>query len=594
MVVAPGRKATDNTCVTHAPSNRIVARPPRRRGRDRPMRCVDDPGDMEAYLEDAAHYPGGACDRVCLARDEADIAGLLAAAAGPLLVVGAQSSLTGGATPRGGTVVSTARMNTVIEWLGEGVRVGPGLVLAELEQELRERGLYYPPAPTYDGATVGGTVATNAAGAATFKYGSTRDWVAAITVVLASGDVLDVRRGAVRASPEGLFEIECTSGEVLRVEVPDYRMPDVPKRSAGYFAEPGMDLIDLFIGSEGTLGVVTEVELRLVRPRPEWFAAMIPVAGDAEALALVSDLRRQSLRTRAAGDEGGLDVAAIEFLDRRCLELLTEDGAAERTGISWPPGSGAALIVQAELPPGTTRAEAFDCLARAAGGAGTRGTAKEPGQSAGAAVTEVRAQGGRCEDRHTVLRREIVDRRLGELMRVFARHGVLADVVPVLPGETARRDALFALREAAPEGVNRRIGEAKRNVDPSISKAGGDVIVPFERLGEALARYRGIMSAYGLDCAVWGHISDGNLHPNVIPRSREEMERAEHAQLEIGEAAIALGGCPMSEHGVGRNPIKQRLLRRLYGDSGIEAMRRVKRALDPGGILAPGVVFPAD
>ncbi len=434
-------------------------------------------------------------------------------------------------------------------------------------------------------------MATNAAGAATFKYGSTRDWVAAITVVLPAGDVLDIRRGAVRASEKGFFEIERTNGEVLRIEVPGYRMPDVPKRSAGYFAEPGMDLIDLFIGSEGTLGVVTEIELCLVRPRPEWFAALVPVAGDDEAMALVSELREQSLGTRAAGDEGGLDVAAIELLDRRCLELLAEDGARERTGISWPERAGAVLIVQAELPPGTTRAEAFDALAHALGDSINAATAP----AAGVDRSQTHRPGSDSEQhRGASDRAAIVARRLGALARVFERHGVLADVVPALPGESARRDALFALREAAPEGVNRRIGEAKRSVDPSISKAGGDVIVPFERLGEALARYREIIGAYGLDYAVWGHISDGNLHPNVIPCSREEMERAERAQLEIGEAAIALGGCPMSEHGVGRNPIKQQLLRRLYGDSGIEAMRRIKRTLDPRGILAPGVLFPAD
>jgi len=242
------------------------------------MRVIEDAGELEAYLEDAAHYPGGHCGRLCFVRDEADVAAVTAGG-GPVLAVGAQSSLTGGATPRGGTLISTARMNRVLEWRADSVRVGPGLVLAELESELRERGLYYPPAPTYDGATIGGTVATNAAGAATFKYGSTRNWVCGLTVVLASGEVLDLRRGEVRASAEGFFEIETTAGALLRLQVPGYAMPRVAKCSAGYYAEPGMDLIDLFIGSEGTLGVVTEIELRLLRPRPEWFCGPRPSCG---------------------------------------------------------------------------------------------------------------------------------------------------------------------------------------------------------------------------------------------------------------------------------------------------------------------------
>ncbi len=527
------------------------------------MRVIEDAGELEAYLEDAAHYPGGHCGRLCFVRDEADVAAVTAVG-GPVLAVGAQSSLTGGATPRGGTLISTARMNRVLEWRADSVRVGPGLVLAELESELRERGLYYPPAPTYDGATIGGTVATNAAGAATFKYGSTRNWVCGLTVVLASGEVLDLRRGEVRASAEGFFEIETTAGALLRLQVPGYAMPRVAKCSAGYYAEPGMDLIDLFIGSEGTLGVVTEIELRLLRPRPEWFAALVPLAGDAEALALVADLREASQRTRASRDPSGIDVASIEFLDRRCLELLAEDGAAERAGVAWPTRAGAAIILQAELAAATTRDEAFVAIAAA----GEHHAAGRPSSSSPAASLE-------------------------KLAALLDRHGVLETAVPVLPGETARRDAVFGIREAAPEGVNRRIAQAKRDIDPEISKVGGDVIVPFERLGEALATYRRVLSDAALDYAIWGHISDGNLHPNVIPRSRQEMDRAEQAQLAIGEAAIAMGGCPMSEHGVGRNPIKQELLRRLYGAGGVEQMRVVKAALDPYAVLAPGVVFDA-
>src|SRR6185436_951751 len=104
---------------------------------------------------------------------------------------------------------------------------------------------------------------TNAAGAATFKYGTTRDWVEALTVVLASGDVLDIERGQVRADASGGFDVDLSSRSV-HVMVPRYRMPALPKLSAGYFAAPEMDLIDLFIGSEGTLGVVTAATLRVL------------------------------------------------------------------------------------------------------------------------------------------------------------------------------------------------------------------------------------------------------------------------------------------------------------------------------------------
>ena len=95
----------------------------------------------------------------------------------------------------------------------------------------------------------------------------------------------------------------------------------------------------------------------------------------------------------------------------------------------------------------------------------------------------------------------------------------------------------------------------------------------------------------GLDAAIWGHISDGNVHPNVIPRSFADVESGREAVLAFGRAAIRLGGAPLAEHGVGRSSVKQQLLVDLYGAAGIEQMRAVKRALDPHGKLGPGVIF---
>ena len=96
-----------------------------------------------------------------------------------------------------------------------------------------------------------------------------------------------------------------------------------------------------------------------------------------------------------------------------------------------------------------------------------------------------------------------------------------------------------------------------------------------------------------LDYAIWGHISDGNVHPNVIPRGAEEVRLGQEAILETGRAIIGMGGCPLAEHGVGRNVVKQQLLQELYGDRGVEEMRRVKAQLDPQWKLAPGVLVPA-
>src|SRR6185369_14351650 len=117
--------------------------------------------------------------------------------------------------------------------------------------------------PTFDGAFVGGTIATNAAGAATFKYGSTRPWVLAATIVLADGSIVHVERGTT-VHDDGWFEIERADGSITRVPIPRYTMPDVAKHSGGYYARPRMDILDLFIGSEGTLGVIADATLRVI------------------------------------------------------------------------------------------------------------------------------------------------------------------------------------------------------------------------------------------------------------------------------------------------------------------------------------------
>jgi D-lactate dehydrogenase (cytochrome) len=531
-------------------SHRIRARPPRDAVR-RPA-TLEAADEVAVYLQDAARTPGGHTPLVALPRSEGEVAWVLREAPA-VLPVGALSSLTGGATPFGEWVLSTARMDAIGVVGGDRVRLGPGVALSSLEEALRPEGLFYPPAPTYKGALIGGTAATNAAGAVTFKYGTTRAWIEALTIVLAGGDALDLARGEVTAGPDGRFEVVACSGETRSFGIPSYRLPDVPKRSAGYHAAPGMDLVDLFVGSEGTLGVITEVEVRVAPLRPR-LTAWVPLATEARALELVERLCAASRATWTAGDPNGIDIASIESLDRRSLALLAEDGVLRDQGVTLAPGAEAALLFEAELPAGTDAARAMDALS------------VEPGAP---------------------------DSPLARLARLLDAAGAVDGLIVALPGDTRRQQQLESLREAVPLGVNHRVEAAQRAVDPRIHKVATDMIVPRQRLAESLRVYRDALGRRGLDHLVFGHASDGNLHANVLPRRFADVEAGEAAILEIGERVLRLGGCPLAEHGVGRSPVKQALLRTVVGEDGIEQMRRVKRALDPDGRLAPGVLFPA-
>ncbi len=507
---------------------------------------------LAAVLEDAAHFPGGRAAGLVSPASEAEVAAVLRTASA-VLPIGAQSSLTGGATPMGDVVLSTSRMNRVVDIGGPTVRVQPGITLAALDAVLERAGLYYPPAPTFTGAAVGGTIATNAAGAATFKYGTTRDWIDALTIVLPAGDVLDITRGAVRAHPDGYFDLELAS-ETVRVPVPRYRMPSLPKLSAGYFAAPAMDLIDLFIGAEGTLGVVTAATLRVLTTRPAQSLAFVPFPTRGGALAFVRRLRDEARATWRDGDPDGIDASAIEQMDARCLALLREDGVDRANGVIAPNGTAMALLVTLELPAGTSASQTFDEIGRA---------------------------------RETTTRATPLVR----FCRLLDAFGVLDAVEIAVPGDRARAAQLLAVREAVPASVNQRVGRAKTTVDDRIEKTAADMIVPFEHFEELLAFYDAEFARRGLDAAVWGHISDGNVHPNVIPRSMADVASGKEAIALFGREAIRLGGSPLAEHGVGRSAVKQQLLVDLYGAEGVDEMRRVKRAIDPEWKLAPGVLF---
>lgn len=502
----------------------------------------------ERWLVDAAYFPGGRADHVYLPRTEGEVAAVVRAHS-PVLALGAQSSLTGGATPVGGAVLATERLDA-LEVHANRARCGAGVALMRVQEGAREHGLFLAPAPTYDGAFAGGSVATNAAGAATFKYGTMRDAVLALTVVLADGSVLDVVRGEVTAHPDGWFDVTRADGTVTRVPLPTYRDPEVAKCSAGYHSAPGMDLIDLFVGSEGTLGIVTEVEFELEARPASSLVCWLPVASEARGLELVKELRDASRRTWLTGDPAGVDAPSIEHIDRRCIELLIEDGEDRKHGIPLDPTDGLVLFFAIELPHEPTLDETIDQLSGES--------------SADTPITRLMALLGDDAER----------------------------LEAALPGEAKKAGRFAALREAVPMCVNHRVRDA-RAIHPDVHKVAGDFIVPFEHVAEAFAIYRELFRKRGLDHAIWGHIGDGNVHPNVIPQTAADVTAGKEAILAMGEKVVAMGGSPLAEHGVGRHPVKQALLRSLRGDRGIEEMRAVKRALDPDWKLAPGVLFPA-
>ena len=278
------------------------------------MKIRSNQNEIQSYLSDASFIREGYADRVALPESVEEVAEILVAANRdrvPVTVSGAGTGTVGGRVAFGGMVLATDRLNrikSIVHEEGGGYAVvEAGVILSDLQRAVDHEGLLYPPDPTERGCFIGGTVATNASGARTFKYGPTRNYIRGLKVVLASGEILDLHRGDVKADRDGRIRVGS-----IDVQLPGYRMPVTRKNASGYFTAPGMDAVDLFIGSEGTLGVICEVETRLL-PKPEGLlSGVVFFADEADVLALVAEARTR------------IDARALEFFDHESLNFLRQ------------------------------------------------------------------------------------------------------------------------------------------------------------------------------------------------------------------------------------------------------------------------------
>ena len=251
-------------------------------------------------ITDASGYAGRA-DQVFTPRSEEEIAAILVRASSegiPVTIMGALTGLAGGAVPKSGWAISMANFRRLDVFPGKA-RVGTGVLLRDV-QAAATASQFYAPDPTENTSSIGGNIGANASGSRSFRYGSTRQHVQAVRVVHMDGRIIEYRRG-----------------EKVDFEVPSIPLPRTRKHSAGYRLEPGMDFVDLFIGSEGTLGVVTEAELQLLPAPGEILGGVVFFPTEEAALDAVDRWRPTA----------GLRM--LEFLDSRSIKLLEQPyGAA--------------------------------------------------------------------------------------------------------------------------------------------------------------------------------------------------------------------------------------------------------------------------
>jgi FAD/FMN-containing dehydrogenase len=446
-----------------------------------------------AYLEDASGFRGRA-ERLFIPEDENGVAEVLQRATIeriPVTISGAGTGVSGGRVPQGGWLLSLEKFRR-LEIKCETAFAGAGVLLRDLQVAAMAAGQFYAPDPTETSACIGGTIGTNASGSRSFKYGATRQHIIGLHVVLATGEVLHVRRG-----------------QPVDFQVPAISIPHSSKHAAGYRLAPGMDWIDLFVGSEGTLGVVTGAELKLLPAPAASLAGVIFFADDKEALDAVDEWRATA------------SPRMIEYLDQPSLDLLR----ARFPGI--PTSAASALMIEQEME------------------------AEDDGEA------------------------ERWLKRI-EKSKAFVDDSWFAT-------SAADRERFREFRHSLPELVNDTL---RRN---DCLKMASDCAVPAEHNREMLAFYRARLDeGFSRRYVIFGHIGDAHLHVNIFP-SQQESGKAAAILLEFARKAVELGGTVSAEHGLGKR--KAHLLPIQFSPEEIEAMRAVKRRLDPGWILGRGTLF---
>lgn len=472
------------------------------------------------YLDDESHSFDGETERLVFPTTELEVANELRNAyenGTALTMQGGRTGLTGAAVPLGGTTLNFEEMDKLLfmNYYADddcySITAEPGVLLEDLVKavesknldELKGKGnsenqkalerflednreMSFPIDPTETSAWLGGIVACNASGARTFRYGAVRDWVKRIRVLLPNGDALDIRRGEVFAD-NGIFEIELADGTSVEVDGPDYEMPST-KNAAGLYSKSDMDLIDLFIGCEGILGAITEVELVLAELPQSIMTVMAFFPSEEDAVDFVYEMREP---------DSPVPPEFIEYFGPYALDMIREK--AGDAGIKVP-----ALTEE-------TKAVVFFEFAYA---------------------------------------EEEMEEKVMALEELLNRHGSSSE--SSWAGLDYRElEKMKTVRHFVPETINSLIAQRKARYD-KVHKIGTDMAVPDEHLREYLAFYREVLEKQGMEYVIFGHIGDNHLHVNMIPRNNEEVEQGMENYRLFAKRAVELGGTVAAEHGIGK------------------------------------------
>jgi D-lactate dehydrogenase (cytochrome) len=472
------------------------------------------------YLDDESHSFDGSADKIAFPSSESELALLLKNANDsciPVTIQGGRTGLTGAAVPLGGIALNLEKMNKILYMNYSeaqdlySIGAQAGVTLEDFVKAISSKNLSalegmgsseqqaalarflgesadftFPVDPTEMSAWLGGIVACNASGARTYKYGAVRNWVLRIRVVLSNGDILDIHRGDIKAK-DSKFVIVHSNGKEVEVTVPSYKMPNT-KNAAGLYTKSDMDLIDLFVGSEGILGVITEVELGLTKQPENIMTVMAFFASEDDAVNFVYDIRAPDTKVK---------MDFLEYFDPYAIKMIKEK--ASSAGIKVPAMKE------------DTKAIVF---------------------------FEFAYKEARMEEMIMALE-EVLNKNNTSSESSWA--GL----------DRSELEKMKTVRHFVPETVNGIIAQRKAEYH-KVHKIGTDMAVPDDALRDYLKFYRSTLEEQGMEYVIFGHIGDNHLHVNMLPRNNEEVDQGMDNYMIFAKRAVELGGTVAAEHGIGK------------------------------------------
>jgi len=487
---------------------------------------IEDIDIIDSYCTDASNFKGNAVSLYIpkSVKELYDIIVLHYSNSIPLTVAGGRTGLVGACVPQGGSLLSCEKLNKIVEINKDEQYciVQPGVTQSELDTALSAEGFIFPVNPTERNGTLGGNFTTNASGSRTFKYGSMRSNTIGAELLLMNGEKLILNRNESNSNNE-FFNIISESGKIYYIPKKPVIIPDV-KHIAGYYISPTSNTLDLFIGCEGTLGIVESIKLKIIE-KPENVMGLIIFFDSEELLFKFANAIRDISKINNRSDykeNKKISARLIEFYDKKSLELLRNKYS------NLPIDAEGAIWIEQEY---TIENEA-----------------------------------------------EILE----QWFDLISSHSSLADDTWTALDEQSQ--AKFRdFRHELPLQVYEIITRNKQ------VKINPDVAVPDKHCYEFYRFMKTELQNLSLDYLMFGHIGNSHIHCNVFAQDEEEIHKAYCFYDNVISQSIKSGGSISAEHGIGK--IKNKYLRQMYGEEGINYFKEIKKALDDRNLLGINTLF---